>query len=48
MLVSDTLAETAELDIVHVNSEFAASDFAAADHDPLLARLQLEPDSLVA
>ena len=42
ILVSDTLEDGAEFDIVHVNSEFAATDERASDHDPLLASLILE------
>ena len=40
ILVSDNLAERAEFDAVHVNSEFSDR---ASDHDPLVARLQLKP-----
>jgi predicted extracellular nuclease len=40
MLVSRLLAEIAEFDVVHVNSEFTAAD-RASDHDPLLLRLSL-------
>ena len=43
ILVSDSLNAGAEFDIVHVNSEFAAADDRASDHDPLLARLTLAP-----
>ena len=39
ILISDNLAERAEFDAVHVNSEFSDQ---ASDHDPLVARLQLE------
>ena len=39
ILVSDNLAERAEFDAVHINSEFSDQ---ASDHDPLVARLQLE------
>lgn len=38
ILVSPNLANRAEFDAVHVNSEFAEN---ASDHDPLLARLAL-------
>lgn len=41
MLVSRILADIAEFDVVHVNSEFLASD-RASDHDPLLLRLSLD------
>lgn len=37
IVVSDSLAETAEFDIVNVNSEFADSATRASDHDPLVA-----------
>jgi predicted extracellular nuclease len=37
ILVSDSLADTAEFDIVNVNSEFADSAAKASDHDPLVA-----------
>ncbi|MEM9219797.1 MAG: endonuclease/exonuclease/phosphatase family protein [Cyanobacteria bacterium P01_F01_bin.150] len=39
ILVSDRLAGIAEVDIVHVNSEFAAASQRASDHEPVLARL---------
>ncbi|NJO75495.1 MAG: hypothetical protein HC833_18045 [Leptolyngbyaceae cyanobacterium RM1_406_9] len=42
ILVSDALANRAEFDAVHVNSEFADQ---ASDHDPLLVRLFL-PENL--
>jgi len=42
ILVSNSLAAGAEVDIVHVNSEFAAGD-RASDHDPVVARLSI-PD----
>ncbi|MEM1100699.1 MAG: endonuclease/exonuclease/phosphatase family protein, partial [Pseudomonadota bacterium] len=41
ILVSDSLDETAEVDIVHVNSEFAATASRASDHDPIVARFFL-------
>ncbi len=40
ILVSDSLLTDAEIDIVHVNSEFVNQ---ASDHDPVLARLTLAP-----
>ncbi|MDB9527891.1 choice-of-anchor I family protein [Oscillatoria sp. CS-180] len=43
ILVSEGLADTAEFDIVHVNSEFAETDSRASDHDPLLASITLAP-----
>jgi uncharacterized protein len=40
ILVSNNLAERAELDAVHINSEFFNQ---ASDHDPLITRLNLPP-----
>lgn len=40
ILVSDALRGIAEFDILHINSEFLASE-RASDHDPLLLRLSL-------
>ncbi|MDJ0674951.1 MAG: hypothetical protein QNJ36_06160 [Calothrix sp. MO_167.B42] len=37
ILVSDSLVENAEVDIVHVNSEFAETSSRASDHDPIVA-----------
>jgi len=45
ILVSDSLADGAEVDIVHVNSEFAVTDGTASDHDPVLASLTFEVSS---
>jgi uncharacterized protein len=46
ILVSNNLATNAEVDIVHVNSEFAENAQTASDHDPILTRIQLsEPIS---
>ena len=42
ILVSDSLVEGAEFDLVHVNSEFAETPERASDHDPILAKLVLE------
>ncbi|ERT06679.1 hemolysin-type calcium-binding repeat family protein [Lyngbya aestuarii BL J] len=42
ILVSDSLDEGAEFDVVQVNSEFAETEQRASDHDPLVARLTLE------
>jgi predicted extracellular nuclease/2',3'-cyclic-nucleotide 2'-phosphodiesterase (5'-nucleotidase family) len=39
ILVSNNLADTAEFDLVHVNSEFAETDERASDHDPLVTSL---------
>ena len=41
ILVSGSLAENAEVDIVHVNSEFAATSSRASDHDPIVARFTI-------
>ncbi|NES01415.1 MAG: endonuclease [Okeania sp. SIO2F4] len=41
ILVSDSLDEGAEFDIVHVNSEFAETNQRASDHDPLIVSLNL-------
>ena len=41
ILVSDSLLDGAEVDIVHVNSEFAETDSRASDHDPILASFNL-------
>ena len=40
-LVSPSLSALAEVDIVHVNAEFAETAARASDHDPILARLKL-------
>ncbi|NBD32006.1 MAG: nuclease, partial [Cyanobacteria bacterium] len=45
ILVSDALATSAQLDIVHTNVEFADQ---ASDHEPLLASLNLSGDSEMA
>jgi endonuclease/exonuclease/phosphatase family metal-dependent hydrolase len=42
ILVSQALADSAEIDIVHVNAEFPASE-RASDHDPVIVRLSFEP-----
>lgn len=44
ILVSDTLAETAQFDIVHVNAEFPDTAQKASDHEPLLASVNLTSD----
>lgn len=41
ILVSDSLAGDAAVDIVHVNTEFAELPTRASDHDPVLARLTI-------
>lgn len=46
ILVSDNLADTAEFDIVHVNSEFADTAQKASDHDPLVASLSFPEENM--
>ncbi len=41
VLVSDSLTANAEIDIVHVNTEFAATASRASDHDPIVARFTI-------
>jgi Ca2+-binding RTX toxin-like protein len=41
ILISNSLQAEAEVDIVHVNSEFVETDQRASDHDPVVARLTL-------
>ncbi|MEM9763028.1 MAG: endonuclease/exonuclease/phosphatase family protein, partial [Pseudomonadota bacterium] len=41
IIVSESLASSAEVDIVHVNTEFARQDSTASDHDPIVARFSL-------
>lgn len=43
ILVSLSLSPSAEVDIVHVNAEFAETAARASDHDPVLVRLRLQP-----
>ena len=45
ILVSDGLVEGAEIDIVHVNTEFAATESRASDHDPVVASLNIEANN---
>ncbi|SFB20079.1 MULTISPECIES: Ig-like domain-containing protein [unclassified Bacillus (in: firmicutes)] len=42
LLVSNRLAQHAEIDIVHVNSAFTEAHGRVSDHDPLLAQLDLK------
>ncbi len=42
ILVTDGLDGVAEVDIVHVNVEFAATDERASDHDPIVARFNFD------
>lgn len=44
IFVSGELSEGAEVDVVHVNTEFAATDERASDHDPVVASLNLGGD----
>ena len=41
VLVSPSLSPSAEVDIVHVNAEFAETAARASDHDPVLVRLRV-------
>ena len=41
ILVSPSLKASAEMDIVHVNAEFAETATRASDHDPIVVRLRL-------
>ena len=41
ILVSPSLRASAEVDIVHVNAEFAETAARASDHDPIIVRLRL-------
>ena len=43
ILVSPSLKASAEVDIVHVNAEFAETAERASDHDPILVRLRWPP-----
>ncbi len=47
ILVSQSLVDFAQFDIVHVNAEFPATDARASDHDPLLVALNLPPMAAV-
>lgn len=46
ILVSDNLADTAEFDILHVNSEFAETNQRASDHDPIIASLSIPKENM--
>lgn len=43
ILVSPSLKAAAEVDVVHVNAEFAETAARASDHDPIMVRLRLPP-----
>ena len=40
-MISDSLVDGAEFDMVNVNSEFAETPFRASDHDPIVASFDL-------
>nr|WP_254660931.1 5'-nucleotidase C-terminal domain-containing protein [Bacillus sp. FJAT-27225] len=44
LLVSNRLVGSAELDIVHLNSDFTEAHGRVSDHDPLVALIDLTPD----
>jgi predicted extracellular nuclease/2',3'-cyclic-nucleotide 2'-phosphodiesterase (5'-nucleotidase family)/DNA-binding beta-propeller fold protein YncE len=46
LMVSPALANSAEVDIVHVNTDFSAGAVAASDHEPILARLDFGIDEI--
>ena len=46
ILVSDNLADTAEFDILHLNSEFTEAPERASDHDPLVASLSIPKENM--
>ncbi|SNS31135.1 5'-nucleotidase C-terminal domain-containing protein [Tropicimonas sediminicola] len=43
IMVDNGLAKVTEVDNVHVNAEFAATDTRASDHDPIVARINFAP-----
>ena len=45
ILVSDSLIDSAEVDLVHLNSEFAETEQRASDHDPVLVGFSLSEGS---
>ncbi|MDB9309593.1 choice-of-anchor I family protein [Aphanizomenon sp. CS-733/32] len=45
ILVSNNLSSSAQVDIVHVNSEFVDNAQRASDHDPILAALKIAPST---
>ncbi|MEM7769341.1 MAG: endonuclease/exonuclease/phosphatase family protein [Cyanobacteria bacterium P01_A01_bin.37] len=45
ILVSDSLESSAEIDVVHVNTEFVETDQRASDHDPVVSRFTFETAS---
>lgn len=48
ILVSDSLVNGAEIDIVHANTEFAETDSSASDHDPLIVGLDFSTATTTA
>lgn len=46
ILVSDSLVNTAEVDIVHTNAEFNETSERASDHDPIVSRFTFEQPSV--
>ncbi len=45
VLMTSQLAARAQLDIVHINSDFMEEDGRVSDHDPLLTRIDFTPKS---
>ncbi|MTJ51996.1 hypothetical protein FJR38_04590, partial [Anabaena sp. UHCC 0253] len=45
ILVSNNLSNSAQVDIVHINSEFVDNAQRASDHDPILAALKITPSA---
>lgn len=41
ILVSNHLAEKAEIDIIHINADFTKEDGRVSDHDPVLVQIEL-------
>ncbi|WP_215191467.1 chitobiase/beta-hexosaminidase C-terminal domain-containing protein [Exiguobacterium sp. s7] len=44
ILVSNHLAATTEIDMIHVNADFTEMSGRASDHDPVLAQIDLTPE----
>ncbi|MCM3567379.1 5'-nucleotidase C-terminal domain-containing protein [Neobacillus mesonae] len=44
MLVSNNLADRAEIDIVHINSPFVEAQGRVSDHDPVMAQIDLKTE----
>ncbi|MGQ7846362.1 lamin tail domain-containing protein [Granulosicoccus sp. 3-233] len=45
VLVSSSIFDSVEVDVVHVNSEFAETDARASDHDPVIIRFAMGSDA---